>query len=115
MQIQVTSKDSAVTADVADFTHRLAKRRLARLGDRIRRVSITLSDVNGPKGGRDKRCQVTLSIAGQPNVISDAVTTDVNAAVDRSLMRARRRLDGRHKRRLSRRTNAVLPTTEDGE
>ena len=39
---------------------------LRRLGKALGAVVVRLSDVNGPRGGVDKRCQVMLVRPGQP-------------------------------------------------
>lgn len=63
---------------------RLARRRfefaLARYGRRIQSVAIRLADVNGPRGGVDQRCRVTVRLTAPKRtlVIED---TDADAAV----------------------------------
>jgi hypothetical protein len=40
-----------------------ARRALGRLADRIARVVVHLQDVNGPKGGRSRRCVAEVALA----------------------------------------------------
>ncbi|GAB5545190.1 MAG: hypothetical protein SangKO_049500 [Sandaracinaceae bacterium] len=67
---------------------------LDRLSPRIREVSVTCSDVNGPRGGLDQQCVViiTLKNEGDP-VVGRALEETRGQAVARSLKRARRRLE----------------------
>jgi len=57
---------------------------------RVRRVTVTLSDLNGPRGGVDKRCLIKVSIDGLPPVIIEDVQSDLYAAIDRAAGRASR-------------------------
>lgn len=59
-----------------------------RLGKALRAVVVRLSDVNGPKGGVDKRCQVMLVRSGQAPVTIEEVRDDAYAAVDVAVERA---------------------------
>lgn len=45
-------------------------------------LTIRLQDVNGPKGGLDKRCRVEVHIAGFGPVIVDETDQDTYAAMD---------------------------------
>jgi len=37
--------------------------------ERLRLVIVRLSDINGPRGGNDKRCHVQLIVDGMPNIV----------------------------------------------
>lgn len=64
---------------------------LGRHGYRISRVVIGLDDINGPRGGEDKRCmvQVFLVQSGGTVVVEDR-GQDVRSLLDRCLARASR-------------------------
>jgi Sigma 54 modulation protein / S30EA ribosomal protein len=96
----------------ADALRDLAERRvrfvLRRLGWLVPRVEVQLSDLNGPRGGIDKRCQVELRGAGARPVVVAAVADDWRTALDNALARAARFLvrqwrRGNDPRRLDRR------------
>lgn len=54
----------------------------------IENATITLSDVNGPKGGVDKKCQIVIIPTGmKPIVVSDK-QDNLRGAIDRCLFRA---------------------------
>lgn len=61
---------------------------LQRLSPRVPRVTVELSDVNGPRGGVDKHCQLTLHTAGVGSVIVRAVASRWRIAFDEALARA---------------------------
>src|SRR5262249_58393164 len=76
MHVEV-STDTRTTADVAGVTATI-EAGLSRYKERLTRVEAHLSDVNGPKGGRDCRCSLEARPAGrQPvAVTNEAYTPD---------------------------------------
>ena len=65
---------------------------LRRLGWLVPRVRVQMVDVNGPRGGVDKCCQVQLHpLHGTPMVVT-AMATDWRGALDQALARAARLL-----------------------
>ncbi len=66
---------------------RFALRRLKAL---VPRAKVQFSDVNGPRGGVDKRCQVELKTASAGTVVIASLARDWRTALDRSLGRATR-------------------------
>lgn len=65
---------------------------LRRLSWLVPQASIRLSDVNGPRGGVDKRCQVEFSTQGGGHIVSTAMAADWRAALEGALARAARRI-----------------------
>jgi ribosome-associated translation inhibitor RaiA len=63
---------------------------LRRLGSALGAVIVRLSDVNGPKGGVDKRCQIMLRRTGRRPVTIDELDVDAYTAVDIAVDRAAR-------------------------
>ncbi len=68
---------------------RVVMRRLAWL---VPRAKVTLSDVNGPRGGVDKRCQIELKTDSVGSVVITAMARDWRAALEVALARAARTL-----------------------
>ena len=67
----------------------------------MRAVTLSLSDINGPRGGADLRCTVTLELRPRGSARGEATSSDLMAAVGRALARARsslRRASGRGRR-----------------
>jgi hypothetical protein len=64
---------------------------LGRFSARLRQVSARVADVNGPRGGIDKSCVITLHLErwARPIVIED-VDVDPMVAIDRAADRAGR-------------------------
>lgn len=61
---------------------------LRRLTAWVPRARVQFSDVNGPRGGVDKRCQVELSTDTGATVVIASLAGDWRTALDRSLRRA---------------------------
>lgn len=84
---------------------------LGRVGNALSTAVVRVSDVNGPKGGVDKRCQVMLRRPGQPAVMVEEVRADIYAAVDVAVERAASALKrGLGRTRAARRDRRVLGT-----
>jgi len=90
---------------------RYVERRLAfaleRFGERIGLVRVRLTDVNGPKGGMDKRCMILLrvhpagdirvaAVASLPSEAVDGASDRASRAVTKALAQNKRRTDRRH-------------------
>lgn len=71
--------------------------------DTVSRVIVHLSDVNGPRGGLDKRCGVELRVKGAQSLVVEDVQADLYVAIDRAFERIGRSLH----RRLARRRGFV--------
>ena len=70
---------------------------LGRFGDRVGRVTVHLIDVNGPRGGADKRCRVVAEVPGHGAAVVEEAGADLGPLIDRATDRVgravRRRLD----------------------
>ncbi len=89
MQILVESRVTEGTEmrDLAAARVRFALRRLRALAPRAK---VQFSDVNGPRGGIDKRCQVELRTDGAGSVVVASVANDWRTALDNALAGAAR-------------------------
>jgi hypothetical protein len=87
MQIIFESRDADGTRmrDVSIDRMRFALRRLSWL---VPHAKIQLSDVNGPRGGVDKRCQVELKTQTAGTLVISALANNWRTALDQSLARA---------------------------
>ena len=87
MQILFNSRhpEAAVMREVVERRVRFVLRRLSAL---VPRVDVKLVDVNGPRGGIDKRCQIELRTDGAGPVVVSSVAKDWRTALDGALARA---------------------------
>ena len=87
MQVIFESRDPE-GAQMRDLAVRRARFVMRRLGWLVPRARVQLSDVNGPRGGIDKRCQLELKTDGRGCVVITAVARDWRSALDSALGRA---------------------------
>jgi hypothetical protein len=82
---------------------------LGRLAPRVRRVFVWLEDLNGPRGGRDRRCRIDVHLtSGGRVVVSDVAATEYQA-IGRAASRMRIAIDRRIKKRRTRRRSTRRP------
>lgn len=91
MQVLFKSRHPQAT-DLRDLTERRVRFVLRRLGWLVPRAEVQMSDVNGPRGGIDKLCQVELRTDGAGSVVVTSVASDWRTALDKALTRATRLL-----------------------
>jgi hypothetical protein len=80
---------------VGAIQRHLERRVRAALGSsatHVRSVSLGLSDINGPRGGADLRCVITVDLMPRGSVRAEATSSDLLSAVGRALARVRRSL-----------------------
>ncbi|MEN9315986.1 MAG: hypothetical protein RIS35_2379 [Pseudomonadota bacterium] len=112
MQVLFKSRHPQAT-DLRDLTERRVRFVLRRLRWRVPRAEVQLSDLNGPRGGIDKRCQVELRTDGAGTVVVTSVAHSWRAALDDALARAARFLMRQLRRRSeSRRIRQRFPGLE---
>jgi ribosome-associated translation inhibitor RaiA len=87
MQVIFESRDPQA-APLRDVAVSRLKFVLRRLGSLVARARLRLSDVNGPRGGIDKRCQVELKTDAGGTVVITAASHDWRSAIDEALARA---------------------------
>ncbi|HLO69202.1 MAG TPA: HPF/RaiA family ribosome-associated protein [Holophaga sp.] len=64
---------------------------LSRFSAYLERVVVRFSDLNGPRGGQDKLCQVNFTLRGLPPEVVEARDADLYYAVDQAAEKAGRR------------------------
>ena len=98
MQTDIQSQGFTLTAGLRDYLMKRLAYNLNHGGEYITRITVRLSDINGPRGGADKRCFIEVRLKHLSAVVIDDVEADLYVAIDRAAERAGRTLT----RRLSR-------------
>ena len=88
MKIGIQCRGFSLTSALAGRVRKRLDFLLGRRFNRLRRVDVTLSDLNGPRGGVDKRCLVKVSIDGLRPVVIEDIQSDLYMAIDRAAGRA---------------------------
>ena len=91
MQVIFESTDPQAT-ELRTLAERRVRQALKRLAWLTPRVRVHLSDINGPRGGIDKRCQIELTTDGGKPVVVTSLAKDWFSALQSALARATRSL-----------------------
>ena len=58
--------------------------KLGKFASSIERITIRLSDANGPKGGWDQVCQIKVVLSGLPSIVVEARASGRQTAIDQA-------------------------------
>jgi len=89
MQVFFKARDPQST-DLHELSQRRTRFVLRRLAWLVPQATVRMSDVNGPRGGIDKRCQVELKTDVVGTVVVTSVASEWRSALDKALARAER-------------------------
>jgi ribosomal subunit interface protein len=90
MQINIQSQDFSLSGRLREHIQRQVRFALSRFADRIQRVRISVADINGPRGGQDKRCLIQIDMTAKPGLVAEVTDSNMYAAINRSASRANR-------------------------
>ncbi len=95
MQIEIQSRDFTLTEALEAYIKRRFNFVLSNRYDQIKRIRICLSDINGPRGGIDKRCRIQISLPHLKDIVIEDTESDLYIAIDRATDRAGRTINRR--------------------
>ncbi len=93
--MQQTFSDNAMHSQVA----RRVRFVLSRFCTYLQIVKVRITDINGPKGGVDKRCVVSVKLASSGEVVVQGEGKNIFSALNYSLSRAGRTINRSLERR----------------
>jgi len=102
MQIDIQALNFPLTDALRERVRRRMGFALGGRDEHIQRVSVRLSDINGPKGGKDMCCQIRVILEKEPDVLVKDIETDLYVAIDRASDRVGRSVARRLDRRITR-------------
>jgi ribosomal subunit interface protein len=111
MRVTIQTSGFDITNALRSYTEQRMTTALGWARDHLRTLAVSLSDINGPRGGVDKRCKIQVKLAGGREIIIDDVEADLYAAIDRAAERADRAVV-RQVERTRRFEHARLPAPE---
>jgi ribosomal subunit interface protein len=98
MRINIQARNFTLTKAIRDHVTRRLGYALSSRDEHIQHIKVRLSDINGPRGGADKRCKIQVVLPQLADVVIEDTEVDLYAAIDRAVDRASRTID----RKLSR-------------
>lgn len=100
MRLHVTARGVTVDPSLESLMQHKLHYALDRFGPWVQTVEVALEDLNGPKGGVDKRCRMTVSVPRQRDVVvegrGDELTNVVTEVIDRTALALDRLRGKRH-------------------
>jgi ribosomal subunit interface protein len=91
MEIQILARNIDLTDAQNEFIERRVQYALCRFSTEVRTVQVTISDINGPRGGTDVLCRVKL-VLKKGEVLAGDTDASVEAAIANVADRAARSL-----------------------
>jgi len=107
---EIRCKECA-TAEIREYAERRVNFALDRFRD-VRRVVVSLDDLNGPKGGMDKFCRIVAEF-GFASVVVEETQMDWHGAIARATHRLSQQVARDLKRANRRAARAIEHTRED--
>ena len=89
MQIQVHTQGFDTTAAIDAYARRELGRNLTNARDHVTAVDVYLSDINGPRGGNDKKALIRIRLDSRLVVKIEKVHADLYVAMSAAARRAR--------------------------
>jgi ribosomal subunit interface protein len=83
MHIEIYGKNIPVTEQLRCHIQRRLCFALERFATRIRRVRVSVDDLNGPRGGIDKHCRVAIMLIPSTTVELEDRNSNIYVAIDR--------------------------------
>jgi putative sigma-54 modulation protein len=90
MHIDIQARGFELTDGLREHTMRRLSFATDWARDEVRRVTVRLSDINGPRGGEDKRCLIQIPLAGKTDIVIDELDSDLYVAIDKAIGRIER-------------------------
>ncbi len=99
MRIGIRGRHIELTEALLAHVERRLRFALSRFGQKIRLAAAQLADINGPRGGVDKQCKVTVTLSPSGKVMVEATDADLHTAIDRAADRLERSVTRELRRR----------------
>ncbi len=90
MKIDITMQQRCLDNNISRKVVRLARLALSRFATAIQTVTIRITDTNGPKGGEDTRCIVSVKLASTGEVVIQGEGEKILSVLSHCLSRAER-------------------------
>ena len=100
MRVDIKTSGLDLTEGLREHTERRLGFALDRAHHDVNTITVRLSDINGPRGGADKRCQIQIPLPRHNGVVIEETDADLYVAIDRAASRAADRPGARRRDRL---------------
>jgi ribosome-associated translation inhibitor RaiA len=107
MNLRIHAQGFSLSVSLFDFVQQRLYYALGRYSGLIESVRVRLSDENGPRGGRDKRCNLQVNLRGMPPLLISEMSGDMYQAVALAVHRSDRLVGRTLQRRRSNWSSAI--------
>lgn len=90
MRVTIQANGFVLTDALRTYTERRLGAAVGWAGEHMHKLTVWLSDINGPRGGVDKRCKIQVQLGGGKQVVIEDTQADLYTAIDRAADRADR-------------------------
>ena len=87
MRISVRGRNIELTRPISEHVQERIYAALNQHAERVRDVRVQLSDINGPRGGRDQQCRVAVRMATGELLVHERLDYDLYANVSQATRR----------------------------
>lgn len=93
MHLDIQARSFNLTLSLNNYLHKRIRTSISPRAEYIRRINVRLSDINGPHGGVDKRCQLHLIMPHLADIVIEETQDNLYSAIDTAVARTREVLD----------------------
>ena len=90
MKIEIRSQHIELNQDLTDRIRSRVRFALSRFGGEISRVQVRFADANGPKGGQDNQCLLSVKLTSSGKIVANGTGVDLLSALHYCVERAER-------------------------
>ena len=90
MQLSIIDQNDSLNASMREFAERRLRFALSRFSSKIELVTVVVRDLNGPRGGVDKFCRITVKMRRLASVRITSLHGELEACLARAADRAGR-------------------------
>jgi ribosome-associated translation inhibitor RaiA len=98
MQVDLRIRNIDLEEVLLSYIERRLRFAFSWFGDRVGRIAVNVSGLNGPRGGTSKNCSISADIAPLGRLVVEESALDVHAAIDRAIGRMGRLIGQRLER-----------------
>ncbi len=107
MIVKIHTRGFPLSNALYDYTDAKVRLILGLYRNKLRRIDVFLTDVNGPKGGEDMRCKIKIKADGYPSIVVHETAEDLYNAINICLHRIKRAIGRRFDRALPHRKGLI--------
>lgn len=90
MNLNIQAHGIALTEGLREHARQRLQFALAWAIHDVRKITVSLADTNGPRGGVDKRCRVQVPVVGGRDIVVEDADADLFVAISRAAERTER-------------------------